>query len=480
MTLRQDHRPWGAAQAAADNGTVVRRRAPTAAGAAAGIERVSGEDLMQLASDIGPVPWQVGAILRMDTAPDFDVPAAAQVVAERAAAVPRLRQVLVRVPLGCGRPIWVDDADFDVRRHVRCVSCAAPGDETALLETAAAIASERLPEHRPLWRATFITGLPGAQTALLVVLHHVLADGIGGLAVLARLADGTPVADATAFPRPAPTRRQLAADAVRGRIAALGRLPATLPTLRRAITELNPASAVHAPATTLNGPTGAGRRLVVARAGLGPLRDLAHEHNATVNDVVLTAVTGALGVLLARRGDSAENLVVIVPVSARTSAAITELGNRVGVMAVSLPLRGARIERLRCIAAITRARKLGARGASATLLGPVLRMLAALHLLRWLINRQQMVNVFETNLRGPDRQITIAGNRVTDVLPITDITGNVAMSFAVLSYGGTLAVVVMADPDLQPDLSALASLLQHELDDLAAGASPVLARPQRP
>jgi WS/DGAT/MGAT family acyltransferase len=452
-----------------------------AAGTPVVIERVSGEDLMQLASDVGPVPWQVGAILRMDTGPDFDVAAAVAVLAERVSTIPRLRQVLVRTPLGCGRPVWVDDADFDIGNHLRSVGCDPPGDESALLDRATAIVTDRLPSHRPLWRATFVTGLPDSRVALVIVFHHVLADGIGGLAMLANLVDGAsgpvdgaqaPVEGATApaaaFPRAAASRGQLAADAFHSRVAALARLPAVGRRFRQAIAELNPAGTAHAPATTLNRPTGAQRRLAVTRAALSPLRDLGHAHDATVNDVVLTAVTGALGGLLARRGDPAESLVVSVPVSARTAPAGGELGNRTGVMTVSLPLHGDRIERLERIAAITRAHKTAARGASAALLGPLFRTLAALHMLRWIISRQRMVNIFETNMRGPSSPLAFAGNRITDVLPVTAITGNVTLSFAVISYAADLAVVIAADPERHPDLGTLSALLQQELGLLAA------------
>ena len=446
----------------------LRDQASTVEGAGAVIERLSGEDLMQLASDVGPVPWQVGAILLMDAGADFDLSAATDVIAERIIAIPRLRQVLVRTSLGCGRPIWVDDAKFEVRQHVRSLTCELPGDEPALLQTAVAIATERLPSHRPLWRATFITGLAGSRIALVVIFHHVLADGIGGLAVLANLVDAAPAARVVPFPRPAPSHRQLAADAFRTRLAALRRLGAALSTLRQALTELNPAGAARAPTTTLNRPTGGQRRLAVTRVGLENLRDLTREHDATVNDVVLTAISGALKRLLARRGETVESLVASVPVSARTSAAMADLGNRVGVMAVNLSVHRDPIERLERIAAITRAHKTTTRGASAALLGPVFRMLAAVGLMRWFTNRQRMVNFFVTNLRGPDRQLAFAGHRIIDVLPVTSIIGNVAMSFAVISYAGKLTVMIVADPEAQPDVATLSTLLQHELDHLAA------------
>src|SRR5690348_15562874 len=114
------------------------------------------------------------------------------VIADRVRGVPRMRQRLVDAPFGCGRPFWIDDPRFDVREQVRSIRCAAPGDEQALLAAVAGAVTMPLPRTRPLWSATLVTGLAEGRSALVMVFHHVLADGIGGLAVLARLVDGLP------------------------------------------------------------------------------------------------------------------------------------------------------------------------------------------------------------------------------------------------------------------------------------------------
>src|SRR5262249_60216387 len=89
------------------------------------IERASPNDLMELASDAGPVPMQVGAVLLLAADPGLAAVRAA--IGARIPAVPRLRQRLVRVPPGCGRPAWVDDPEFDVGRQVHAVRCPPPG-----------------------------------------------------------------------------------------------------------------------------------------------------------------------------------------------------------------------------------------------------------------------------------------------------------------------------------------------------------------
>ena len=435
------------------------------------IERASPDDLMLLASDVGPAPMQAGAVLVLDAGPDFDLAVAKATLAARITAVPRLRQRLVRASPGCGRPIWIDDQAFDIGAHVRSVPCPPPGDEAALLETVTAIATEPLPWSRPLWSATFVTHLTGGRTAIIVVFHHVLADGIGGLAVLASLVDGAPGAVPASFPRPAPSRRELAADALGSRLAALAHPAAILGRVRPALAELKPADLARPARTTLNAATGPARRIVVTRTGLGGIVACAHAHGATVNDVVLAVVARVLRSLLASRGETTGDLVASVMVTGRPATTATQLGNQVGVMPVRLSGQGDLSEQIEQIAAITRARKTANRAASAGLLRPAFRALAALGLLRWLINRQRLVNVFVTNLRGPAGRFSFAGAEIADVIPITDIAGNVTLSFGVMSYAGTLVVAVMADPDRHRDLAVLAGLLQSELDELPSAAA---------
>jgi len=171
---------------------------------------------MQFATGDGRAAGHIGAVLVLGTAPGFTVAEARRVLGERIRAVPRLRQRLHRAPPGCGRPYWADDPAFDINDHVRQVCCPPPGDERALLDLAAAQLHEPMPRSRPLWSATFVTGLADGGTGLLVIMDHVLADGIAGLAVLGTLVDQaaeTAQARANPFPAPAPRARELAADA---------------------------------------------------------------------------------------------------------------------------------------------------------------------------------------------------------------------------------------------------------------------------
>ncbi|GID93899.1 diacylglycerol O-acyltransferase [Amorphoplanes digitatis] len=436
------------------------------------IERTSPTDLMQLACDLPGSPMQVAAVLVLGTTTALDLAAVREAIGQRIHGVPRLRQRLVRAPLGGGRPVWVDDPDFDIRDHVNAVRCPAPGDEAALLGAVAETTARRLPRNRPLWSATLVTSLSGGRAALVVMLHHVLADGLGGLAVLARLLDHAPTTPDTEFPRPEPRRRSLFLDASGTRLRALGHLPVKARQLRSAIAELATGGVNGPPRSSLNQPIGAHRGLAVARADLAGVQRLTHAHGATVNDVVLAAVTGALHAVLQHRGESVDRFVISVPIAGRREATAGHLGNEVGVMTVPVTVAGDLHQRLTAIARTTRSRRPASPGASTALLGPVFRILAWCGAFRWFVNRQQSVTTMVTDLHGPDVRLSFLAAPITEIIPVSPITGNVTVGFAALSYAGTLTVTVTADPQRCPDLAVLLAQLQSELDLLTTDWTP--------
>ncbi len=333
--------------------------------------------------------------------------------------------------------------------------------------------AEPLPRSRPLWSATFVTGLAGQCAGLVIVLNHVLADGIGGLAVLASLVDQRPAPlaaapGAVAFPVPPPRAGALAADAWAARARRLTHLGGDLRTIRQGVRELGGARPPgRLPRTSLNRPTGPRRRLDALTADLAAVRDFGHACGGTVNDVVLAAAAGALRALLASRGERLEWVTMSVPVSARRAAAGGQLGNQVGAMPVALPTAGALAARVTRIAAITRERKRAAPGTSAALLGPAFRLLAPTGVLRWYFGHQRLVHTFTTNLRGPAEPLSFAGAPVRAVIPIPATTGNVPVTFAALSYAGTLWLTVLSDPGPLPDVDVLTAALRQELGAVA-------------
>src|SRR5437667_5517168 len=106
--------------------------------------------------------------------------------------VPRCRQKLRTVPFDLGRPVWVDDPDFDIRYHVRRTALPAPGDDAALCRLVARLMSQRLDRDRPLWECWVIGGLAGGRWGVLSKVHHCMTDGIGGVNLQRSLCDHTP------------------------------------------------------------------------------------------------------------------------------------------------------------------------------------------------------------------------------------------------------------------------------------------------
>lgn len=435
------------------------------------VDRLSPADVTQLATDVGPVPMNVGAVLLLTGA---DPDAVRTALVSRLASLPRFAQRVRTAPPGLGRPYWAPTG-LDLDRHVRTLRLDGRAGDPAVADVGAAEVTRRLDRSGPLWRATFVhddTGLVG----LVLVLHHVLADGIGGLAVLRVLADdgaGRPAdtaPDPGPTPQPAPpTLPRLAADAWLSRTRALAALPGRLRTVRRARAELQHGDRARrrerAPMTWANGPTGPRRAVHLAEVDLAELRRGIRGTGATVNDALLVAVAGTLGAVAVERGDRLDHVVVSVPVAARTSTTGEELGNQVGVMPVRVPTAGDRSDRLRAVARETGERKRH-RGASAALVGPVFRGLAALGLFRWFVDRQRLVTTFLTNLPGPRAELRLGGASVRRVVPVTVTAGNVGVAFAALSYAGRLGVTVICDPDVVPDGAHVAAVLTGELEAL--------------
>jgi WS/DGAT/MGAT family acyltransferase len=427
------------------------------------IDRASASDRAFLAMDNGDVPEQFGVVLELDGR--LSLPRVRDRVGDRIRTVPRLRQRLVTVPFGCGGPVWVDDAGFDVTHHVREVVCRAPGDEQALMDTALEVVMTPLRRSEPLWSVVLMTALQGDRSALVVVLHHVLADGIGGLTVLAGLVDPGPEGHAVWTPRPRPSVTDLLRDAVLSKAKAVTRVAESWRLLRdsmRAGGGLRPPQIAKC---SLMRQTGTRRRVTVVRAPYDAVRAAAHRHGATTNDAVLVAVACALRQVLERRGESVDTLVVAVPVSGRRTEQTAGLGNLVSPMLVAVPTTGATAQRLATVAAIVRAGKAGASGPPPiAVLGWLFRPLAAVGGYRWYMNHQHRLHTLVSHVRGPVEPVSFDGRRIVSAVPLVVAeSGNATVSFEVLSYAGTLTVAAIVDPDHFPDQEVLRACLAEAL-----------------
>lgn len=433
------------------------------------IERLSLQDAINVASDRCAAPTNVAAVLTLghregdSRVSDTDLIAA---FGERLASIPRLRQVLLPAPAAGGPPYWADAPHFDPARHLGIVHTGE--GETALLDAAAELATTRLLPSRPPWSARLVVQPDGAR-AFVVVLHHLVTDGLGGLATLAALDDsawgarrGGPLP-----PRPLPTYRALVSDAWRARAVALSRAPDAL---RSAIAGLREMGLDRKPArlldrSSLNRPTGPARRVATIAIDLDAFHRGMRERGATVNDGVVAAVVGALVTLLAARGEHPAHLVVSVPVAGRADG--QQMGNAVGVLPVDVPATDDGQKRLAAVVRSTAPRRSGVRGSSGDLMAVVARALAVTGLVRWFIEHQRLVTTSSSNLRGPAEPLRLIGHEVTRLIPFGITPGNIGVGFLACSYAGALAVTVVADPTIVPEYRELADLVQAELQQIS-------------
>jgi len=416
----------------------------------------------------------VAGLVFLDAGPLVDAGGAVRLDAVRAHVEsrlsPRLLQVLVRTGLGEGPQIWVDEPAFDIAAHVRTRSVPSPGDEASLLGVVEELNEPPLPRSRPLWELWLLSGLSDGRLAMLIRLHHVVADGIAALAMLGSWFDfdAVPVAQAThdREPEPAPSRRELLDDN-RRRIArhiANGASSVLHPTrwlpeaTAAARTAVGALSEGFAPRTSLNGPVGSRRRLLLARADLGRVKAVAHAHGAKVNDVALAAIAGGARALLEHRGEATDvELRAMVPVSERSSADRSSGGNLVSVIVVPLPVAEPdAVLRLERIARSTAERKKR----------PVRQWDQFPTAITAVMNHQRFVNLASSNMPGPTVPWYFAGARVREMFQIGPVQGNVALNVGVLSYAGRLGFDIVGDADVIPDLDSFADGLHATLEEL--------------
>jgi diacylglycerol O-acyltransferase / wax synthase len=451
------------------------------------IDRLTALDRLMLGAsaiwpqDIGALALLDGTNL-LDPGGRFRIEAVREAIGSRLQLVPRLRQV-VHVPRrGLGGPLWVDAPSFDPGEHVRVLPLPAGTGEAELLLAIERLRSKRLDPSRPLWELWFLTGLPEGRIALFVRLHHAIADGMAAMATISALLDPAP--DATAPParpwtptRPPSTRALLvdnfrrhlqrlagAASALARPRTTVRRLRAAWPAVRELLAE-QPASE-----TSLDRMVGAGRTLGLIRTALDAVKEVAHAHAATVNDVLLAVTAGGLRALLRRRGEPVEDLTVrvYVPVSLRRRVRGPQQGNLIAQMAVPLPLGESDPgRRLRQIAAETARRKARTRTSLGALIGGrIVRGLMLKAVMR------QRVNAASASIPGPTAPLYLAGARVLEVFPVLPLIANEPLGVAALSYAGAFTIGVVADRDAFPDLDVFTAGVRDELHALGVSTCP--------
>jgi diacylglycerol O-acyltransferase / wax synthase len=418
--------------------------------------------------------------------------------------VPRYRQRLAFVPLGQGRPCWVDDPHFNLRYHVRSTGLASPGSERQLKDLAGRVFSQQLDRDKPLWEVWLVEGLEDDRFAVLSKTHHALVDGVSGVDIMSVLFDTSPEPAAPTdpgdrwLPRPLPSRAQLLAEALLERAT----IPAEIARSVRAVLRgprriaegvrdaavgvgaMAWAGVNAAPTTPYNKSIGPHRRFTWVRADLGDMKAIKDELGGTVNDVVLSIVAGGLGRHLRRRGRNTDGLELkaMVPVSVRTDVERGALGNRVAAIMAPLPVWCQEpVARLDIVREQLKGLKSGGQAVGAQVLtdlsgfAPPTIMDQASRL----IARQRFFNLVVTNVPGPQFPLYLLGRRMRDAFPMVPLAKNQALGIALLSYDGGINFGLVGDYDLLWDLDALAADLEESLTELAVAAGVELGARER-
>ena len=450
----------------------------------AGLDRLSGSDLLMLQSEEAGWPMHIGVVavldgtFAVDTDGRFDIEAARRAVGRRLCRVPRFRQVLQVPPRLLGPPVWVDAPAVDLARHVHVRPLALLAGTAQLLRVVEELWSGRFDPARPLWEMWFLPGLTGGRVGVLLKVHHVVADGVGGMALLGALLDGDRAGSA-AEPHPAdrppaapPSTSALLRDQLR-RLRASGCAlahPVTLVRqMNRARLALREFDAVRrVPPTSLDRVVGPGRRIGVVSGRLDPVRDVAHAHGATVNDVLLTAVAGGLRALLLSRGEDVHDLhpLAYEPVTLLLRRRPGGRPDDVGMIFVPLAVGVADpLERLRAVTAATADRKRHVIPAPVGL--PTRTRLVRRMMMRFAA-RQRWAAVYVADVPGPRTRLYLEGAELLELLPVVPIAGRTPIGVGALSYAGALGITVVADRDACPDIEIFTDGLRATLTGLAA------------
>jgi len=395
--------------------------------------------------------------------------------------VPVLRRRLFSPGLFQGRPLWVDDADFDIAVHVREIVLSPPAGDAELLEAAERLIGVLLDRGRPLWELWFITGLSGDRVGLVVKLHHAIADGLAAVAMMGSLFDVSPDAldpDQSRWtPMPAPSPWVLFAESVSTRITAMRRAASVLAhPLRVAAATWTISGALvrgldgaGAPRSSINRPVASGRRIRFARFDLAALKATARSSGGKVNDIVLDLAAGALRELLLGRGERVDGVTLLasIPVSLRRAEQAQDLGNAVGVMVVPLPV-GQMDARRRLESIVARSRQAKQRQRPEQV-EAFMAWMAATPIAQRFVSRQRLINTFVTNVAGPSVPAYVLGARILDLMPIVSPAGNVTISFCAFSYAGCVYLVVTTDATATPDVDRLIIGAQNEWQKQSTG-----------
>ena len=452
------------------------------------MERLSGLDAFFLYLETPTQPLNVCCVVELDTSTmpgGYTYSRFRAALAQRvAAAAPEFRMKLADNQLNLDHPVWVDDENFQLRRHLRRVGVPAPGGRREVAEICGYIAGLPLGRDHPLWEMWVLEGVARTDAVMVMLkVHHAMVDGVAGANLLAQLCSVQPDA-----PQPQPVDGagggnplQIAASGLMGfamrplRLATV--LPATMLTLVRTALRARDgrtmAAPFSAPPTSFNGCVTRQRNIAYTQLDMRDVKRVKDRFGVTVNDVVVALCAGVLRDYLLGRGELPDTpLVAVVPVAVhdkcdrpgrnQTTWMFCRLESQIGDPA----------ERIRTISAGNTAAKDHTAAmptllhdwtqfGSQTMFGAAMRVLPRMPTMP-----SPAYNLVLSNVPGPREQLYFLGCRIDTMYPLGPIIGGAGLNITVMSLNGELGIGIIACPDLLPDLWDIADAFPDALKEL--------------
>ena len=424
--------------------------------------------------------------------------------------LPRFLKRVVPSPFGLGLPSWEYDPEFDLRRHVREVQLKH-GTDAELKAIAGKLFSTVMDRQHPLWDMTVVRGLKGDRTGIILRMHHCLTDGIAGVGILTALLDASP--DAPRLPKkkikfhvppPRDTLTSLTAgfvdsysDFVKRILSAMADL---LSMTERAaanggsvasdeFANLFPEITAFTERLRFNVIYRGPQKFACTEIPLPEVKAIRHKSGTSINDVILTLVTATIRRYCELHGERVKGklLRIMVPVNLRGDGNASDLGNRISLVPVTIPLDIPQPRKL--LDAVHQRTEFLKRMHAAELVG-----LAGGLIGMFPTSVQGMVgpivsqlpitpfNMVCTNIPGPQFPLYLLGHKMLHCYPYVPVGGEMTVNCAILSYSGAVYFGFSGDVHAAPDLRRLENLLMESFTELRAAVGirpPEQKRPRR-
>jgi WS/DGAT/MGAT family acyltransferase len=458
------------------------------------MQRLTGLDAFFLYLETPTQPLNVCCVLQLDTSTmpgGYTYARFRAALAKRVKAVPEFRMKLADSQFNLDHPVWVDDENFQLRRHLHRVGVPPPGRHRELAEVCGQIAGLPLNRDRPLWEMWVIEGSAGADSlAVVLKAHHAVVDGVSGVNLLANLSGTEPemppaqAVDGAGGAHPL----QIAASGLVGFALRPWRLATVLPPTARTLVQTvfrarrgrTMAAPFAAPPTAFNAPFTEQRNIAFTQLDMRDIKAVKNRLGLTVNDVVVGLCAGALRRFLLDRGELPDtSLLAAVPVSVRDKSdrpghnQLTWMFCRLETH-ISDPA-----ERLRNIVAGNAAAKDHTEALGPTLLhdwtqfgGQTMFGVAMRILPRIPVHLSPVYNLIMSNVPGPQAQTYFLGCAVNAMYPLGPILAGAGLNITVMSLNGKLGVGIISCPDVLPDLWGIAELFPAALEELMQCTDP--------